>query len=49
MSTDFLVDCKDGRFEQFAIQVKPVIALQNERTLEELELEFRYWQHKKIS
>ncbi|MGK6693191.1 TnsA endonuclease N-terminal domain-containing protein [Proteus mirabilis] len=32
MSTDFLVDCKDGPFEQFAIQVKPAAALQDERT-----------------
>ncbi|EPH2679678.1 TnsA endonuclease N-terminal domain-containing protein [Enterobacter cloacae] len=38
MSTDFLVDCKDGPFEQFAIQVKPAAALQDERTLEKLEL-----------
>ena len=42
MSTDFLVDCKDGPFEQFAIQVKPAAALQDERTLEKLELERRY-------
>lgn len=48
MSTDFLVDCKDGPFEQFAIQVKPAAALQDERTLEKLELERRYWQQKQI-
>lgn len=48
MSTDFLVDCKDGPFEQFAIQVKPFTALQDERTLEKLELERRYWQQKQI-
>ncbi len=45
MSTDFLVDSKD---KQFAIQVKPAIALQDERTLEKLELERRYWQQKQI-
>ena len=48
MSTDFLMDCKDGPFEQFAIQVKPAAVLQDERTLEKLELERRYWQQKKI-
>lgn len=41
MSTDFLVDSND---KQFAIQIKPVTALQDERTLEKLELECRYWQ-----
>ncbi len=42
------MDCKDGPFEQFAIQVKPATALQDERTLEKLELERRYWQQKQI-
>lgn len=42
------MDCKDGPFEQFAIQVKPAAALQDERTLEKLELERRYWQQKQI-
>src|SRR5699024_12394325 len=34
--------------EQFAIQVNPAAALQDERTLEKLELERRYWQQKQI-
>ena len=48
MSSDFFVDSKDGPFKQFAIQVKPANALQDERTLEKLEIERRYWQQKKI-
>src|SRR5690625_1492809 len=34
--------------EQFAIQVNPAAALQDERTLEKLDLERRYWQQKQI-
>lgn len=48
MSTDFLVNCRKGSFQQFAIQVKYVEALKDERTIEKLELERRYWQQKQI-
>ncbi len=48
MSSDFLVNCNNKLFNQFAIQVKSAEALNDKRTLEKLEIERSYWAQKSI-
>lgn len=48
MSSDFVVDVKEGGRPRFAIQVKHTEALLNPRTIEKLEVERRYWREKSI-
>lgn len=48
MSTDFLVNSSDEKYPLFAIQVKPCSALEDQRTVEKLEIERRYWQEKDV-
>ncbi|QGH61338.1 TnsA endonuclease N-terminal domain-containing protein [Serratia proteamaculans] len=48
MSSDFLIDSANEQHRQFAIQVKPLDAFEDVRTIEKLELERRYWQLKLI-
>ena len=48
MSTDFLVDTTDDSEPKYALQVKYSNALDDERTVEKLELERRFWLEKGI-
>jgi hypothetical protein len=48
MSTDFLVNTNDSARPKFAIQAKYAESLQNNRTVEKLEIERRYWKSKSI-
>lgn len=48
MSSDFLVDIHLGSASQIAIQVKPLNALADNRVVEKLEIERRYWELKQI-
>ncbi len=48
MSSDFLIDASSGPYRQFAVQVKSLEALTDQRTIEKLEIERRYWQLKKV-
>ncbi|AMK77021.1 MULTISPECIES: heteromeric transposase endonuclease subunit TnsA [Methylomonas] len=48
MSSDFLIDASSGPYRQFAVQVKSLEALADQRTIEKLELERRYWQLKQV-
>lgn len=48
MSSDFLVDAEAGPYRQFVVQVKPMEALCDSRTIEKLELERRYWKLKQV-
>jgi hypothetical protein len=48
MSTDFLVNSSDEKYPLFAIQVKPCSALEDQRTVEKLEIERRYWREKDV-
>ncbi len=48
MTSDFLVNSKDPARPKFALQAKYASALEDPRTIEKLELERRYWQHKNI-
>lgn len=51
MSSDFLVDLQqtaEGPIKRLAIQVKPLEALMDPRTLEKLQIEQCYWQRKDV-
>ncbi|CAI2051412.1 Transposon Tn7 transposition protein tnsA [Serratia fonticola] len=48
MSSDFLVDSANAQHRQFVIQVKPLEAFEDTRTIEKLELERRYWKLKQV-
>jgi hypothetical protein len=48
MSTDFLVNTQDKSLREFAIQAKYADALKDQRTIEKLEIERRYWNEKDI-
>lgn len=48
MSSDFLVDSNDKKYPVFAVQVKPCSALENQRTIEKIEVERRHWLYKSI-
>ncbi|WP_020405485.1 heteromeric transposase endonuclease subunit TnsA [Hahella ganghwensis] len=48
MSSDFLVSSKDEKHPIFALQVKPSSALEDQRTIEKLEVERRYWLEKQV-
>ena len=48
MTSDFLVNTADKHLSKFVLQVKPSEAIEDERTIEKLEIERRYWLKKKI-
>jgi TnsA endonuclease-like protein len=48
MSTDLLVNANDDSHPVFAIQVKPCSALKDQRSVEKLEVERRYWLEKEV-
>ena len=48
MSTDFLITSNENSRESFAVQVKSSARFEDERTIEKLEVERRYWQEKSI-
>lgn len=48
MSSDFLVDSIDQQCPKYVIQAKYTDALQDPRIIEKLEIERRYWLHKKV-
>lgn len=52
MSSDFLVDMQEsvmGPIKKVAIQVKPLEALMDSRTLEKLRIEQRYWEKQDVT
>ncbi|MBY8031502.1 TnsA endonuclease N-terminal domain-containing protein [Vibrio fluvialis] len=48
MSSDFLVDSNNGEQPRFVLQAKYRDALEDNRTVEKLEIERRYWQEKAV-
>lgn len=48
MSSDFVVDSQELEQPRFAIQVKPIEAFSDPRTIEKLEIEKLYWREKGI-
>lgn len=48
MSSDFLVNSSDKKYPVFAVQVKPSSVFDNQRIIEKLEVERRYWLNKSI-
>lgn len=48
MSSDFLVNSSNTNLPKFVLQAKYTQAIQDPRTIEKLELERRYWQHKGV-
>lgn len=48
MSSDFVVDSQAKEQPRFAIQVKPIAAFSDPRTIEKLEIEKLYWREKGV-